>query len=343
MKTRFLLPFLSLTLALAGCRGSGGGSSATVGGSDTVALVNNEPITAAEYNEYLPRKSTIQVITPQGAIEAQVAGSIGIQALRDLVNKRLLLQLAKDEGVSPTPADIEKELDFQQKRDPNFVKRLTAAGLTLLQIKGDLEVSIARQKVLTKGITVTEKEVDDYIAKNPKAFVNAARVELFWILLTDKKNKTAVDQDLKGGSPFTQVAGRYSEAQNARTSGGAYPVSNYDELPDKLKAIVDKLKDGGSTDWIADGPSNLVKFYLQGRTPESKIKIDDSVKESVRRLLAEQRGSQARDLNKTLSDRLRTATVDVKIGWLREPWKQAIDGLKATADRSAPAGGQPAP
>lgn len=340
MKTRIILPILSLSLLAIGC-GSKGGSTASVGGTDTVAIVNNEPITAAEFNEYLPRKSTVQVITPQGATEVKVAGSLGIQALRDLVNKKLLLQLAKDEGVSPTQADIEAELKFQTARDPNFTRRLTNAGLNLEQIKGDLQVAIASRKVISKGIVVTPTEVDEYIKNNPKAFVTPARVELAWILLMDKKNKAAVDQDLKGGSSFGQVAARYSEAPNARTTLGAYPEQVVDRLPAQLQKIVANLKPGSSSEWISDGPQNLVKFYLQSSTPESKMKIDDTMKESVKRLLEEQRGGQARDLNKTLSDSLRTAQIDVKLGWLKDSWKQAIDNLKASAERNAPAGGAP--
>ncbi|RYG36927.1 hypothetical protein EON81_08200 [bacterium] len=338
VKTRIILPILSLSLLAIGC-GSKGGPTATVGGSDVVAIVNKEPITAAEFNEYLPRKSTVQVITPQGATEVKVAGSLGIQALRDLVNKKLLLQLATDSGVAPTQADIEQELKFQTARDPNFTRRLTTAGLNLEQIKADLQVAIASRKVITKGITVTPKEVDDYIKQNPKAFETPARVELSWIVLMDKKNKAAVDQDLKGGSSFGQVASRYSEAPNARTTMGAYPEQVVDRLPAKLQPIVAKLNAGGSTDWIADGPQNIVKFYLQSRTPAGKLKIDDTLKESVKRLLEEQRGSQARDLNKTLSDRLRTAEIDVKLNWLRDPWKQAIDNLKGSAERTAPGAG----
>lgn len=321
-----------LALAAAGC--SRGGASS----GDTLALVNGDPITVTEFHEYLERKPTVQVITSNGPTDARVAGTLGLQALRDLINRRILLQIAKDEGVAPNSADIQKELTYQTKRNPAFVKTLNASGLSLDEIRSDLALDLARFNVVTHGITVTQQDVDNYIKQNPSEFVTPATVDLYWIVLRSGKNKPQVDQDLKAGQAFPVVATRYSEAPNAQQMNGAYPVRAVNELNPKLKDIVDKLKPGQSSDWIPDG-QNWVKFFLQNRTAETKVPIDDTVREQVRRQIAETRGQQANDLGRTLETRLKAAKIDVKKPALRDAWVLAMRALREQNSTAAGAAG----
>jgi hypothetical protein len=79
-----------------------------------------------------------------------------------------------------------------------------------------------------------------------------------------------------------------------------------------------------------------VKFFLQSKTPESKLEITEQVREQVRRRLAEMRGQQANDLGKTIQDRLKAAKVDVSVPFLKTSWDQAMTALKS-ADQQAPA------
>ncbi len=337
---RWIWTIIPATLvALAGCNGGGGGAAAASGGS-LLAVVNDDPISMGEFNNYLARKRSVQVLTPNGPTELQVAGSLALQGMRDLVNRKLLMQLAKDQGVAPKDADIKKELDFQTKRNPNFVKTLTTSGLSLEEINQDLALDLARFNTLTKGITVTAADVDAYIKANPEQFLTPAKVDLYWLVVKTDKDKASADQDLKAGQQFPAVAARYSTIPDARTNSGAYPAKIVDQLPDRVKEIANKLKVGGQSEWIKDG-NNSVKFFLQNKTGATKIAIDETLKEAVRRQLAETRGTQANDLNKSLQDRLKGAKIDVKLAYLKDPWKRAFDSLKeAEAAPAAPAAPQ---
>lgn len=322
---------LALTL-VAGCN-QGGASTADT----AVAVVNGAQINKDDFHSYLERKRTVQVISQDGQIGAlQVAGLLGLQALQDMVNRELLVQVAKDQNVMPTEADIKKELDYQTKRDPQFVKRLNTAGLSLEQIKRDVSLDLARFNVITKGITVKPADVDAFIKENPRAFETPASVDLYWIVLSDPKNKALVDADLKSGQQFPTVAARYSVDPSAKSLSGQYPRRQESQLPPKLRDLIKDLKPGASTAWVQDG-SNSLKFYLQSRTAAGKIKIDDTIREAVRRQLAEQRGNQGNDLNKTLRDRLKTAKVDIKIPYMKDGWKTLMESVKQ-ADSAAPGG-----
>jgi len=314
----------TLFLGIAAMIGHGCGKGAAAGGN--LAVVNGEAISLDEYHSYLERKSSVQVITQMGPQEARVFGSLGLQGLRDLINRRIVLQIAKDEQVMPTDKEINEELDFQTKRRPSFVKTLTASGMTLDQIRADLALDLAQEKILTKGITVTPDEVSKFIKENPKKFATPEQAQLLWIVVKGADKKSQVDADLGAGQPFGVVAGRYSEAPNARQSGGMYNESVVEKFPPRLRGIIAKTDELKTTDWLADG-ANFVKFYVQKKVKEKPVLIDDTLKEAVRRDLAKQRGSQANDLAKRMQDKLKTAKIDVQVPQLKDAWDRAFDAL----------------
>jgi hypothetical protein len=329
---KFAYGVIGLSVILVGCNK---GASSTGSGAGNLAVVNGDPVTMEEFNNYLPRKTSVQVQTPQGASEARVAGSLGLQAMRDLINQKLLLQIAKDQNVVPTKDDVANELKRQTDANPAFVRTLQAAGLSLDQIRSDLLIDLARFNVVTKGITVTKDDVDSYIKANPTQFVNPATATIYWLVIEDKKKKAEVDAALKGGIQFPAVASQFSDVPTAKQDSGAYPTKIISQMPAKLQSVIGTMAAGKTTDWIQDG-QNAVKFFLQSKTPESKLEITEQVREQVRRRLAEMRGQQANDLGKTIQDRLKAAKVDVSVPFLKTSWDQAMTALKS-ADQQAPA------
>ncbi|MFZ4507399.1 MAG: SurA N-terminal domain-containing protein [Fimbriimonas sp.] len=318
LDSKFAVLLIAGVLLSAGCGGKSEGN---------IAIVNGEAITSEEFNNYLQRKPIVQVLGPRGPSEAQVAAPLGFQALRDMVNRRILTQLAKDDNVYPTSADIEAELSFQTKRRPNFVRDLTDAGMTLTMIKQDLTLDLCRERILSKGVTLTDADVDKYIKENPKAFMDPELADLYWIVLTDKNKIAEVDRQLGAGQPFALVATRFSAQPDARASQGRYPERRVDSMPDRLQKLIRATPEGRQTAWLQDG-QNQVKFYVEKKTPGRKIEIDDTIRTLVKRQLAVQRGTQANDLPKRMRDKLKAANITIELVQLRDPWKKAFDSLK---------------
>jgi foldase protein PrsA len=294
---------------------------------DSVATVNGEPISRDEYYGHLERKQVIQVQTAQGPQDAQVVGSLGLQALHDMVNRKLLMQMATKEGLMPTAADVDRELDFQRKRRPDFVSFLTDRGMTLQQIREDLKFDLARERLLTKGINVTKEDVDTYVKENPKEFMEPAQAQVLYIVVSDPTKKDQVDKDLSNGQSFQVVATRYSEAPQAREMAGMYPVSRLDLMPQPLQKLVSVTPEMKTSDWKQDG-KNWVKFYIQKKTPSRPIALDDVKKEYVRRMLAMRQGERQADLAKKLNDMLKIGNIAVASPYLKGPWEKALERAK---------------
>jgi len=335
LKLRYAYAALALlTLGAFGC----GKKDAAVA-EDTLATVNGEKISTKDFVDFLASKQTVYVNAGQGPQLAQAAQPIGFQALQDLINKKVILQLAKDQGVLPTDADVSKELDLRTAQQGDFIQTMTRAGLTLEQIKADLMFDLARERLITKGVIVTPAEVDSYIKENPKAFTEPAKASLLYVAVGNSTKKAQVDKDLSGGASFQTVATRYSEDPQARETGGQYPISDESQMPPQLQAIVDKTAPLKASDWVSVG-QGFVKFYVQSKTPAKPVAITPELKERVRRNLAVQRGQLSTDLGKKQSEKMQAAQITVSQPMLSKMWESYMDSMKKqSAASSPPAGG----
>lgn len=318
---------LAATMALAGCGSKGGDSG-------TVATVGGKPITMEQYRKYLENKANVQVNVQGQTASLPTAMPLGFQALEDLISQQILLQLAAEEGVAPTPADVDAELAFRTKLNPSFVQSQTQAGLSLKQIKDSLELGLAQERLLTKGITVTMPEVDDYIKKNPKQFEDPATAEMLWVVVKDDASKAKVDQALATGQDFQKVAMTYSIDPNLKQLAGKFPQTNIEQMVDPIKKAVMATEPGKQTPWIKfnDGQA---KFMVQKKTAATPMKINDTQKQFVQRQLAIQRGKLANDLDKRLQDKLKSTKVSVDYEPFKAMWSKAEESLKKAADQTA--------
>lgn len=327
--TTYIFATALASLVLVGCPGRGGS-----GGGDSLAVVNGEAISMDEFHRYLERKPAVQITFPQSAqanagqvAELPVAGSLGFQALRDLVNRRILLQVAKDKGVLPTDAEVKTELEFQTKRRSSFVTDLVGQGLTIDDIRRDLTLDLAKEKIVTQGITVTPIEVDKFIKDNPTQFESPAQAKLRFILVKDAKKKAQVDASLASGTPFGTVAQQYSDAPNARQQGEYVQTTVVTQMPPIFQEIVKNTSENKASDWTAV-EGQWLKVFVERKVAAKKITVDDTLKQVVKRQLALKNGSERMDLGTQLVAKLKQATVVVTPPYLKKPWDAAWKNLK---------------
>ncbi len=305
-----------------------------------LVVVNGEAITLDEFNDYLKVKPQVNVQVPSGErVNLPATNTLGFQALQDLIRQKVILQLAKDMAVEPTKEEIEKEVEFQRKRDPKFVTNLMEKGLSLDQIRNSIKVDLAREKLLTKGVTITDKDVDEYISSNPQQFTEPATVDALWIFVKDERRKRDVDRAFASGTAFSSVATRLSQADGAKDNGGRF-ANRQDgrmvvaALPQVIQEVLDDTPKGQESKWIAwDG--GWAKFQINDRTAEKKIEIKDTDRIWIKRQLAVRQGMQANDLDKRLLEKLKDSKIDVSLRELKGPWEREMDQIgKAIEDQN---------
>jgi len=308
-------------LGLSGCHGAG---------SDSVATINGTPITHKDFEDYMLRKKTVFVSTSRGDQQANVAPDqpLGLQSLEDLVKRQLMLNLAKECGVMPTPDDVDKEIKFQTTVTPNMLQELSKAGIPLELLKRDMEFNLAEYRIVTQGITVTPADVDQYIKEHPTEFRNPPTAKTLFVVVSSPAEKKQVDDDLATGQDFQNVATHYSKAPNARLSV-EFPITDLEKMDANLRQQIESTPEGKTTQWITANANMYAKLYVQAKSAPTPQVIDATRRENVRRGIAYARGTKAMDLGQRLMAEFKKSDIQVQMDALKPGWKQYTDAVNA--------------
>lgn len=343
IKKHTILPLAALmTLAFTvGCNGGSGGGSGEI-----LATVEGEPITIDQFNSYLAVKPTARVLVQGQVAELPVSDTLAFQAMQDLVSRTIMFQMAKDENVLPTSDEINNEIKFQEKLDPRFMDAYKARGMILAQIRDEVKFSLVQERLITKGITVSNDEVDAWLQQNPNAFIVPAKASLSWILAQSDARKAQVDAALKSGERFSEAAVKFSQAPSAQMVNGRYlpergPIPIAAMAPN-LRALIEKANVGQSTDWIKFS-EGWAKFYVDNKEDQKKLEITAERRTNIQRNLALQRGNKANDLRKRMVERVRSTDVVVRRDSLKDAWKNFSEMLKKQAEQTTAAQGTNSP
>jgi len=331
---------IGLAAALVGC-----GSKS----SKAVATVNGEPISYEDFYFTLSMKPSVRVMTNQGPVEARVAERLDFQALQESILRRVTIQLAADEGVKPTDEDVRKEIEFRKNLNPNYLAQMQTNGYDLVHTKQIVLLELARERLLTKGITVTKEEAEKYIKENPKQFREPATIDLRWIVLPPQETKALEDQakarikkELDSGRAFAEVARNESAF---RDQENRYPIRVEAQLPPELRAAVAKVNPGQHTGWIRIH-NRWAIFEVLAKNKEKEIPMNPTRVEGVRRSLALQQGQKTNDLADRIINKLKASKDSIKVEdkGLKELWQKSFeDFLKSQKEAAGKTGEQAKP
>jgi peptidyl-prolyl cis-trans isomerase SurA len=235
-----------------------------------IAWVNNDIILKSEYDKRVAdiRGELTRNSKLQGAQLEQAVSEQSKRALQQMIDETLLLQQAKERGLS---ADIEvlKALekmrqDYKLESQEALEKEIVTQGYTVDEVKQNIRTRYLSDQVLQREVypkvVITNDEVRKYYDAHTKEFDKPAGIHLREIeVLTENRGpeeiasqKKKIEEALaavKKGDDFATVAAKYSEAQTA-SEGGDFGFWTKGELSSSLEQIVDKLDKGQVTDVI---------------------------------------------------------------------------------------------
>jgi peptidyl-prolyl cis-trans isomerase SurA len=264
---------------------------------EIIARVNNEIITRSELDrsrasaEEDAKQDCANRCTPeqlQSEIEERQKNS-----LRDLIDQSLLVQRAKDMGISVEPEVIKKldQIRIQNKLESmeDLEKAVSSQGLNWEDFKNNIRNSLLTQRVISSEvgshITIGKDEVAKYYEEHKKDFVRPEQVALRSIEVNTegkkpeeipdlkKKAETALKR-VKDGEDFGEMAKRFSDGTTAK-EGGYLGVYKHGELSKELEDTVFKMKKNGLTDVLETKQGFLIlqvlEHYDEGEQPLAKV------------------------------------------------------------------------
>jgi peptidyl-prolyl cis-trans isomerase SurA len=263
---------------------------------EIIARVNNEIITSSEYSK--AEQSLREEITQgcAGCSAAQIDSAYNEQhkdILRGLIDQALLVQRAKDMGVS-VETQLVKQLDQtrQQHNLPSMEaleKAVESSGISWEEYKSSLRNNLMTQDVIRKEvggrIAVDPADLKKFYEEHKADFVRPEQVYMSEILVSTegkspdeypalkKKAEDMLDR-IKKGEDFGEMAKRYSEGQTAK-QGGDMGGFGKGQLAKQLEDQVFQMNRGDMTGVIQTKAGfeilKVEEHYQAGQQPFDKV------------------------------------------------------------------------
>jgi len=247
-----------------GTRGSGGG--------ETVAVVNGEPISRDE-------------------LYAEMYTQTGQQTLQELINRKLILQEGRAQGVEISDAQVQARLDevvesgFASRKE--FEEALAAYGLEQKDLEQQMRVQLTVEAVLSKQVELDEAEVKAHFEANQERFGEPERLEARHIVLKTREEAENVRSELAAGADFAALAREKSEdALTAGGGGNLDTIRNGAFIPAWQKALFGK--EAGLVDEVMETESGFHVVEILEKHPGVAAMFAD-VEAKVRRELTEEK------------------------------------------------------
>jgi peptidyl-prolyl cis-trans isomerase SurA len=265
---------------------------------EIIARVNNEIITRSEYDK---ARQTAQEDAKQECqnrcTPEQLQADIEERqkhTLRDLVDQSLLVQRAKDMGMS-VEAEVIKRLDAIRIENKlasmeELEKAVAGSGVNYEDFKNNIRNTLLTQKVIGSEvgshINIGEEEVNKYYEAHKAEFVRPEQVALREIVVSTEGKKSEDLPDLKkkaetalkrvqDGEDFGEIAKRLSDG-STKTQGGFLGVYKRGELSKELEDRVFKMKRNELTEVMETKQGYLVlqvlEHYDEGEQSLAKVR-----------------------------------------------------------------------
>src|SRR3954468_22918421 len=241
---------------------------------EIIARVNDDIITRAELQRN--KQQLLDEAKQKGVSlnETQVADKEK-DLLRDLIDQQLLIQKAKDLGITGD-AEVVKRLDqIRQDMKLNSMEELEQAaaqqGMNFEDFKQGIRNSIITQQVISREvgshISIPPDEIAKFYELNKKEFEGPEQVQIAEILIAPAKDDKGVakeDQasldaakakadsvlaEIKKGTKFSDAAAKYSDGPTAQ-QGGDLGLFKRGTLSKDLEDVTFNMKPGETSDVI---------------------------------------------------------------------------------------------
>lgn len=198
----------------------------------------------------------------------------GMATLNLLVERELRRQFIRAHGAEASDMEVEQRYRLEAKM-PEFHRVLASYNITELDYRASLKRVLSEINLFTQGVEVTPAEVREFYRRNVSPnnlrslFYSPPRVSLAVIVTPDPASAKAAAAALKAGTPFGDVAARYSVHDSATRGGLVEPFylgRSYVALSTGMDAIARDLQEGQQVGPVQIGRMWWIARCLQ-RTP----------------------------------------------------------------------------
>jgi foldase protein PrsA len=216
----------------------------------------------------------------------------GDQVLQDMVNREVVFQAAKQQGVTVDQAELDQEMaqireSYESSSDSEFEQALNKqAGTTVEALRREITYQLLLQALATKDIVISDEELLTFYNNHPERYARPMQMRLWQIVVASQQEAEQVAAELKQGANFQALAKERSIDSLTSDNGGdmGWLSLGDSRLPDEAQDVVADLE----TKKISAPmkvKENYVIYQMADRRKAEQQSFEQ-VKEAIRKELA---------------------------------------------------------
>ncbi len=233
-----------------------------------------------------------------------------VEVLMNLIDQVLIVEAFKEKEYQLPQTYIENEYDriliedFEGDRS-RFLEYLESQGKNVREFRLDLRdriiVSVMRAEKRKSQSQISPERIEQFYNENKINFYEEEAIKLRIIMLRpladenpDQMRQTIdrIYEELKAGTPFDEVASKYSQ-DSRRDRGGDWGWIQRPDLKDELSAAAFALEKGTYSEPIKMGDQTFI-LYVEDKREEGIQPINE-VRDRIEEILSSQLARQAQD------------------------------------------------
>jgi foldase protein PrsA len=207
----------------------------------------------------------------------------GKDVLKDMIDQKVVLEMAKKYKIEISEEDIEREYRLLQTRYSSLSE---LKGTSENRWKEQIRNSLLQEEILTKDVVVSDKELKAYYEKNKELFNIPTSYHLSHLIVKTKFEAETALKELAEGSSFAALAMERSIEEFSANEGGdiGYLVEGDERVPAEYIQAVKKLAEGAWSEPIKVEQGYAI-VLLEGKIKGKNYSFEE-VKQPIRRQMA---------------------------------------------------------
>ncbi len=193
--------------------------------SEPAAIVNGTPVT-------------------KGELLSRLLADFGEETLKQLITLRLLEQEAEREGIVVSEEEVAKRFEELRAKREDLSKQLGRGRLSDLTLRDEAKRLLLLERLVSKRVEVTEKELRDFYTRHFLRYNRPERVQIREIIVATLAEAQEIYRQLLR-TPPAKLASEFERLAKERSViPGATGEFIYMELPEEMRLPLQRAKAG---------------------------------------------------------------------------------------------------
>jgi foldase protein PrsA len=242
-------------------------------------------VSSGDDNEMVAKVGNVEITKEMWS--EQLTSQYGENVLKDMINREVVFQLAKKQGLKIAPEVIDQEVNlYKVMYDQSSHGAEEYRDFDEEALRKEIEYNLLLEEIYTQDIVISEEEIKQYFQENKSLYEREQMYFLSHIVVSTKAEIDEVVSELNAGSSFAALAMERSADVVTSVRGGdiGYVEDGSPYVPVEYFATAESLALNEVSSPIATEAGYAVIIVKE--KIESATYTFDEMKREIRRQLA---------------------------------------------------------